>query len=284
MPIPFLAPDDLERAGLAATGVDGIRLANPLVAEESVLRTSLLPGLLKAVARNEAHRTGAVRLYELGRVYHPSDDVLPDEFDLVAGIGSGHGVGGRSAGDTAAEAAVAQVHRLAAELGLSGLTVANAEIPGLHPTRAAEVVFRGRVLGSVGEIDPRVLEAYEVAGRASWFELRVEPILAAIDTVPRYRPISLYPSSDIDLAFVTPADVAATDVARTIRKAGDGLIRSVRLFDVFRSAQLGEGRRSLAFQVRFQADDRTLTDGELSAARQRCIEAVETAHGATLRG
>ncbi len=290
MPMPFLAPDDLARAGLvradSGAEADGasISLTNPLVADESVLRTSLLPGLLKAVVRNQSHRNGAVRLYELGSVFHPSDDDLPDEFELVAGIGSGHGPGGATAGDSAAEAAVVQVNRLAAELGLAGLTVANAEVPGLHPTRAGEVRFRGKVLGTVGEVDPRVLEVYGVADRASWFELRVAPILAALESVPTQKPVSLYPSSDIDLAFTTPDAVPATDVARTIKKAGDGLIQWVRLFDVFRSAQLGDGRRSLAYQLRLQALDRTLTDDEVAAVRQRCIDAVEQAHGASLRG
>ncbi len=288
MPMPFLAPDDLARAGLVADDGDldirQITLTNPLVADESVLRTSLLPGLIKAVARNQAHRNGPVRLYELGSVFHPSDDDLPDEYDLVAGIGSGFEAGGATTGDTAAEAAVAQVHRLAAELGLAGLTVANAEIAGLHPTRAAEVRFRGKVLGSVGEVDPRVLDGFGVDGRASWFELRVAPILTALGTVPKQKPVSLYPSSDIDLAFVTPDEVAATDVARTIKKAGDGLIQWVRLFDVFRSDRLDDGTRSLAYQLRLQADDRTLTDEEVAAVRQRCIDSVEKAHRATLRG
>ncbi|MEM9563246.1 MAG: phenylalanine--tRNA ligase subunit beta [Actinomycetota bacterium] len=286
MPMPFLAPDDLARAGLVAADDDGasISLTNPLVSDESVLRTSLLPGLLKAVVRNQAHRNGPVRLYELGSVFHPSDDDLPDEFELVAGITSGHPAGGSTPGDTAAEAAVAQVHRLAGELGLAGLTVANAEIPGLHPTRAGEVRFRGKVLGTVGEVDPRVLDVYGVDDRASWFELRVAPILAAIESVPTQKPVPLYPSSDIDLAFATPDQVAATDVARTIKKAGDGLIQWVRLFDVFRSEQLGQGQRSLAYQLRLQATDRTLTDDEVAAVRQRCIDAVEKAHGASLRG
>jgi len=280
MPMPFLAPDDLARAGLAG---DAITLTNPLASEESVLRTSLLPGLLKAVARNQSHRSGPVRLYELGRVFHPSDQELPDEYDQVAAIASGFGPGGERAGDTAAEAAVTVVHRLAAELGLSGLTVANAEIPGLHPTRAAEIRFRGRTIGAAGEVDPGVLGSYEISGRAAWLELRLDPVLAAMASVARAKPVSLYPSSDVDLAFVTPDEVPATEVARTIARAGDGLIQYVRLFDVFRSEQLGEGRRSLAYQIRLQAGDRTLTDEEVAEVRRRCIEQVETAHGASLR-
>ena len=279
--MPFLAPDDLARAGLDG---DGITLANPLVAEESVLRTSLLPGLLKAVARNESHRSGPVKLYELGHVFLPSEGELPLEHEQVAGIASGFGPGGDNVGDTAAEAAVTTVHRLAAELGLAGLTVANAEVPGLHPTRAAQINFRGRAIGAAGEVDPGVLERFEVSGRVAWFELGLAPVLDAMTNVVQAKAISLYPSSDIDLAFVTPDAVPATDVARTIKKAGEGLIQYVRIFDVFRSEQLGEGRRSLAYQVRLQAPDRTLTDDEVADVRRRCIAQVEKTHKATLRG
>lgn len=280
MPMPFLAPDDLAKAGLPT---EGITLSNPLVAEESVLRTSLLPGLLKAVARNQSHRIEQVRLFEVGHVFQPSDAELPDEYDVVAALASGFGPGDDQGNESAAQAAVKALYRFAGELGLEGLQLTNTEVAGLHPTRAAEVRFRGKVLGAVGEVDPSALENYDVSGRVSWFELRVDPILAALGSASKYKPVSLYPSSDVDLAFVTPDDVAATDVSRTIKKAGNGLIRSVTLFDVFRAEQLGEGKRSLAYQLRLQADDRTLTDEEVAAVRQRCIDDVAKAHKAQLR-
>ncbi|MDH3678716.1 MAG: phenylalanine--tRNA ligase subunit beta [Acidimicrobiia bacterium] len=275
MPIPFLAPGDLERAGLPD---DGISLANPLVAEESVLRTSLLPGLLKVIAYNQAHRADVIRPYELGRVYAPAEGDLPDERELVAAAEAGF-----DAADDAAVHATRLLHRLAAELGLQGLTVRNAGRPGLHPTRSAEVVFRGQTIGEVGEVDPEVLERYEVSGRVAWLQLEVEPVLTALETVLRYIPISRFPSSDVDLAFVVADAVPATDVARTLRSAGGALLRSVRLFDTYRSEQLGEGVRSLAYGLRFQADDRTLTDGEVAEARQACIDAVIKHHDGVLR-
>ncbi|MEM7325595.1 MAG: phenylalanine--tRNA ligase subunit beta [Actinomycetota bacterium] len=281
MPMPFLAPDDLAKAGLPT---EGITLGNPLVAEESVLRTSLLPGLLKAVARNQSHRIERVRLFEIGHVFHPSEDELPDEYDMVAALATGFGPGQADGTDSAAAAATTALYRFAGELGLEGLQLANAEVTGLHPTRAAEVRFRGKVLGAVGEVDPTALENYAVSGRVAWFELRVAPILAALESAAKYKPVSLYPSSDVDLAFVTPNDVPATDLTRTIKKAGNGLIRRVTLFDVFRSDQLGDGVRSLAYQLRLQADDRTLTDEEVATVRQRCIDAVAKAHRAELRG
>jgi phenylalanyl-tRNA synthetase beta chain len=275
MPNPFLAPDDIERAGLTDKGIS---LSNPLVAEESVLRTSLLPGLLKTVAYNQAHRADVIRLYELGRVFAPSGDELPEERELIAAVEAGFGPD-----DGAAVHATRLLHRLGADLGLRGLTVSNSACPGLHPTRSAEVNFRGRTIGEVGEVDPSVLDAYGVSGRLAWLQLEVGPILAALGGVARYAPISRFPSSDVDLAFVVDDTIPATDVARTLGKAGGSLLRSVRLFDVFRGGQLGDGVRSLAFGLRFQAGDRTLTDAEVAEMRQKCIDAVVKHHGAELR-
>ena len=275
MPNPFLAPDDLERAGL---NDKGISLANPLVAEESVLRTSLLPGLLKAVAYNQAHRAEIIRLYELGSVFAPSGDELPEERELIAAVEAGFGPD-----DGAAVQATRLLHRFAAGLGLQGITVANATRHGLHPTRSAEVHFRGRTIGEVGEVDPSVLASYQVSGRLAWLQLEAEPLLAALDRVAKYSPISRFPSSDVDLAFVVGDEVAATAVSRTLSKAGGPLLRSVKLFDVYRGERLGDGVRSLAFGLRFQADDRTLTDAEVAEARQKCIDAVVKHHGAELR-
>lgn len=276
MPNPFLAPGDIARAGLGEE--EGISLVNPLVAEESILRTSLLPGLLKVIAFNQAHRAEVIRPYELGRIYLPADAKLPDEKELVAAA-----VAGYRPEDQAAVAATRMVHRLAADLGLRGLTVVNGARPGLHPTRSGEVWFRGRAIGEVGEVDPAVLERQDIDGRVAWFQLDVEPIVEALSSVAKLAPVSRFPSSDFDLAFVVDDGVAATDVARTLSKAGGALLRSLRLFDVFRSDTLGDGVRSLAYALRFQADDRTLTDAEVADARQACIDAVVKAHAATLR-
>ncbi|MGF1598176.1 MAG: phenylalanine--tRNA ligase subunit beta [Acidimicrobiales bacterium] len=275
MPTPFLAPGDIERAGLSG---DTISLVNPLVAEESVLRRSLLPGMLKVVAYNQSHRTAAVQIYELGRVFRPGDNVLPDEPEYLAVAASG-----LTADDRAAEVATRLLHRLRLELGLGGLSIVNGEVPGMHPTRAAEVRFRGRLLGEVGEVDPGVLDAFGIEGRVAWLQLAVEPMIAALQNVPRFSPVSRYPSSEVDLAFVIADTVPATDVARTLGQAGGQLLRSVSLFDVFRGEAVGPGARSLAYRLVFQADDRTLTDADVAQGRQACIDAVVGQHDAQLR-
>lgn len=275
MPMAFLAPDDIAKAGLKG---DGITLANPLVAEESVLRTSLLPGMLKTVSYNQSHRSGPVQLFELGSVYLRSDEALPDEPEWLAAIASGFGTGGE-----AATTAVQLIQQLAASLGLANLTIANAPRDGLHPTRSAQIKFRGRVIGEVGEVDPGVLEAYDVAGRVAWLQIDTETVVAALGSVAKFSSISRYPTSEFDLSFVVANDVPVDKVLLAIRKGAGKLLVASSLSDVFRSEQLGDDQRSLTFSLSLQAPDRTLTDAEVNDARAAAIAAVTKNTGGTLR-
>jgi phenylalanyl-tRNA synthetase beta chain len=270
LPMPFLAPGDLSAAGL---GSEGLTLANPLVAEESVLRTSLLPGLLKAVAYNQRRGNDAVRLFELGVVYLPtSDGELPEEPLWAAAILSGGDAG----------QAVLLVREIAAILGLD-LRIKNSRREGLHPTKAGEVIFRGRTVGEVGEIDPAVVERYEASGRVGWLSLEIGPLVPGLTSVPKSKKVSRFPASDLDLAFVVPDAVEASAVSDSLLKAGRPFVRSAELFDVFRSDALGGGVRSLAFTIRLQADDRTLSDDDVSSTRNKMINEVTKRHSATLR-
>ena len=271
MPLPFLAPGDLARAGL---GDDGITVTNPLVAEESIMRTSLRPGLLKAVAYNAARRTTGVSLFEIGRINPGGGGEVPDEHEHLAVILAGE----------EATAATTLWRRLARHLAVANPGVANAPIDGLHPGRSGQALADGQSVGSLGEIDPQVLDAFEITERVAWLEVDLGALLEADRGLAPYQAPSRYPSSDIDLAFAVPDEVSADEVAATIAEAGGKLLATVKLFDVFRSDQLGPAHRSLAFTLRFESPDRTLNDAEVAAARQACIEAVTTTHNATLRG
>ncbi|MBT8241405.1 MAG: phenylalanine--tRNA ligase subunit beta [Acidimicrobiia bacterium] len=269
-PMPFLAPGDLSAAGL---GSDGLTLANPLVAEESVLRTSLLPGLLKAVAYNQNRGNDTARLFELGVVYLPtSAGELPDEPLSVAAILS----------RSDASQAVLLLREIARILGLD-LRVKNNRREGLHPTRAAEVIFRGRTVGEVGEIDPVVVQRYEASGRVGWLSLEIDPLVPGLTSAPKATKVSRFPPSDLDLAFVVPNAVEAAAVSDSLLKAGRPFVRSAELFDVFGSDALGSDVRSLAFTIRLQADDRTLSDEDVSSTRNKMINEVTKKHNATLR-
>jgi len=273
LPMPFLAPGDVERA---ASPRNAVTITNPLAAEESVLRTSLRPGLLKTVAYNESHRSAGVRLFEVAKVFLASDDPkqLPHEPEFVAVA---------LAGAEAPEAV--DVWRVVAEaLALPAWRLEQVAVEGLHPTRSAEIVVGDAVVGAVGEVDPGVLADFDVDERVAWLELELDTLLAQPHGERPYRLVSRFPSSDIDLAFEVDDTTPAADVEQVIREAGGDLVVRLALFDVFRGAAVAEGRRSLAYQLRLQAPDRTLTDDDIASARQRVIDAVESQLPAKLRG
>ena len=273
MPVPFLAPGDLERAGLPA---DGVTVANPLVAEESVMRASLRPGILKALAYNASHRLEGLGVFEVGHVYRvPAvEQPLPDEREHLAG-----GLGGRDAGH-----AGATWSSLADALDCRDYDLVADDPAGLHPTRAARIEVAGTPVGFVGEVDPGVLEAYGIDERVGWLEVDLEALLSLPHGGRPYHRVSRYPSSDIDLAFEVDEGTPAAEVRSCLAAAAGDLLADLSLFDVFRGAPVAEGRRSLAFTLRFQADDRTLTDVEVAEVRQACIDAVQSTLPATLRG
>jgi phenylalanyl-tRNA synthetase beta chain len=129
-----------------------------------------------------------------------------------------------------------------------------------------------------------VLERHSIGERVGWLEIDLDVLLALPHGQPVHRPVSRFPSSDIDLAFEVDEAVSATDVEATLRSAAGDRLAWVKLFDVYRGVGITEGRRSLAFTLRLEAPDHTLTDAEVAQVRQACIDAVHQAHDATLRG
>jgi phenylalanyl-tRNA synthetase beta chain len=270
----FVSPSELERCGLDPSVA--VVVANPLVADESLLRTSLLPGLVRSLAYNASHRELDVWLYEIGAVFRMPDAVqsLPDEREVVA----------VALGGADARTAVSIWHALVEGLLVRDTRLEAAQHPGLHPTRTARVIVDGEAIGVVGEIDPAVLEASDVPERVGWLEVDLRALLRAPHGPDQLAPVSRYPSSDVDLSFEVDESTPAGDVLRTMQNAGVDVVAQVALFDVYRGPSVAHGRRSLTYRIRLQASDRTLTDDELGAARQRLIDSVEAAHPATLRG
>ena len=268
MPHPFLADGDLASAGLST---DAVRLVNPLVVGDDVLRTSLRPGLLKALAFNESHRRSGVSLFEVGHVYPPSDEVLPAEYEelcvVLAGVEAPH--------------AVAVWRELATAMGW-GARLDQSKVPaGLHPTRSATLSAGRDVVGAVGEIHPDVLEAFDVTERVAILELNLSILLAAEPKVAQWKATSRFPSSDVDLAFNVPLSVTAEKVDKALRQSAGSLLVSLELFDVYRGDAVTDSR-SLAYRLRLQASDRTLTDADIAAVRDKCIAAAAKL-GALLR-
>ncbi|MGH9031251.1 MAG: phenylalanine--tRNA ligase subunit beta [Acidimicrobiia bacterium] len=285
--IPLVAPADLERAGAPLDRL--VEAANPLRAEESVLRTRLLPGLLGAAARNQARGLTDLALFEIGRVFLAASRrgaLLPDEPYHVAAVMTG-AVRRRPVEDDRpvdAYDAVDVVGQLLDGVEVADGRVDSATRPGFHPGRAARVLVGGAEIGVVGELDPELLAGLELADPVVALELDLDRLLDAERRDRAFRPPSGYPPSNIDLAFVVAEEVEAGAVAATLRNTAGELLEHVRLFDVFRADTLGAGRKSLAFALRFRAPDRTLTDDEVGRLRQRCIDAVAKVHDGELRG
>ncbi|MDQ2725324.1 MAG: phenylalanine--tRNA ligase subunit beta, partial [Actinomycetota bacterium] len=272
----FLAPGDLEKAGLAEVAV---KVANPLDQSESILRTDLLPGLLSALRFNADRQADEVALFEMGRTFAaPSGDrVVPDENEELAAVVTGSGIDARDAGRLWATVSDA--------LRLVGVTVHADVIPGLHPTRAARLVGAdGAMIGALGEVDPEVVGAFGLRGRVAYLSADVERLATQNRRPSTARPVSRFPASDIDLAFLVADVVPADDVEATVAASAGPLLEHVGLFDIFRGPQAGDGRRSLAYRLRFRAPDRTLTDAEVAGCRSDIIAAMAAAHGAELRG
>ncbi|MFV0307688.1 MAG: phenylalanine--tRNA ligase subunit beta [Desertimonas sp.] len=269
LPNPFLAPDTLARSGLDGAA---LRITNPLVADESVLRTSLRPGLLRAVAFNASHRRPGVSLFEIGHVYPPGDGELPGEYEALGVV-----LAGREAPD-----AMMVWREIAAAMSL-GARIDQSRVPsGLHATRSATLIAGRDVIGAVGEVAPDVLAALDIDERVAVLELDLR-VLEREPKAAVWKPTSRHPSSDLDLAFVLPDAVPADKLDKAIRQSAGNLLVGLELFDVFRGPSLGEDTRSLAYRLRLQAPDRNLTDGDIATVIDK-VTAAAAKLGATRRG
>ncbi|MEX1007995.1 MAG: phenylalanine--tRNA ligase subunit beta [Acidimicrobiia bacterium] len=285
--LSLVSPADLERAGAPVDRL--VRAANPLRAEESVLRTRVLPGLLQAVAFNRSHGLHDVALFEQGHVFYtPADGAgpLPEEPEHLAVAMAGTVRRRPVEDDRAVDVydAVDALREVIDALEIEQFALEPADVPGYAPGRSARVLAGGVDAGAVGEIADAVVGALGLVAPVVGFEVVLDTLVAAPRRDRQFQTSSRFPASSIDLAFAVSEAVPAGAIVRTLREAAGALLEDVRPFDVFQSDALGPGRRSLAFALRFRAADSTLTDAQISEVRQRCIDAVIAAHGAELRG
>jgi phenylalanyl-tRNA synthetase beta chain len=284
----FVAPAELAAFDAHANPV-GLR--NPISAELAVMRTSLLPSLLKNAALNLRQRVEDVRLYELARCYarsHGEGDAPATEWSEVAGVllGRRSPVGWAVGGDVVdfydAKAAVGGALDA---VGIRDVRWASRPEPWAHPRVCAAVLGeRDLVLGTVGEIHPRVAAAFGLPRGVLAFRLDVTALLAYADLVPKFAGIPRFPAVLRDLAVVVPERVEAAQVTAAIR--AEPLVEGVTLFDVYTGAQVPAGKKSLALALRYRAPDRTLTDADADAAHARIVERLrqDASIRAELRG
>jgi phenylalanyl-tRNA synthetase beta chain len=271
-----------------------IALINPLSAEQAVMRTTLLAGLLQNVQRNRRQQIDALRLYELGRVYLADPEGGGKDHRPVARERltlSGVVAGNRHArGWTAKESAVdffdakGAVEAVLEALHLGGATFEPLESPHFHPRAAAVVKLNGERVGELGELHPRVAKKLDLGGGLYLFELDADALGAKAELIPSFRPLTRYPAVLRDLAVVVPLELSHREIQQVIREVGGPLVEEVRVFDVYTGKPIPEGKKNVAYALRYRAGDRTLTDLEVSEAHQRIVAEVNTRLGAALRG
>ncbi|MEF9902726.1 phenylalanine--tRNA ligase subunit beta [Streptomyces sp. P9-A2] len=313
---PFVGEQIFDQLGLDADDPARrvVKLTNPLNDEEPALRTSLLPGLLGALRRNDGRGSHDLALFETGLVFKPREEqraavrlpvdrrptdeelagldaALPDQPRHVAVVlaGAREQAGWWGAGRPADWAdAIEAARGVAAEAGAE-LVVRQGQYGPWHPGRCAELAVTvdgtERVVGHAGELHPRVVKNLGLPARTCAMELDLDALEQAGEGTPQAPGISTFPVATQDVALVVDGSVPAADVEAALREGAGELLESLRLFDVYENAeQLGEGRKSLAYALRFRAPDRTLTVDEASAARESAVALAGERTGATLRG
>ncbi|MDP3972836.1 MAG: phenylalanine--tRNA ligase subunit beta [Candidatus Nanopelagicales bacterium] len=319
---PFIGSADFDRLGLAADDPrrNTLALLNPLSAERPGLRTTLLSGVLETASRNISRGHDSVLIFEIGPVFllsnsgvepvievrpgvedRPSEEqlaelrgCLPHERLSLGGVlcgawepGGWWGSGRDACWADAIEAARFVAGRLGIELTVEAASQPADAGPAAtwHPTRRASLSVAGRFVGWAGEVHPRVAAAFGLPGRAGALELDLDTLieLAEVDPVPTAPTVWTMPLAKEDLALVVDESVTEADVAAALRSGTGPVLESLRLFDVYRGPQVGPGRKSLAFSLRFRAPDHTLKASELSTARLAALAAANEATGAELR-
>ena len=286
---PLVSPAELaklDRNGTAAGSL--LRVANPMSAEQDVLRPTLAASILNTLAYNRGHNDGGFRLFEMGRAFIPQDDGLPEERELVAGVMAGprYDANWLETGESLdffdlSGALTAALQRIGISVRFSPV-----EDSLFHPGRAASVDVSDGVVGVIGELHPEVCEAFDLAPeRVSYFELRLGDLLRASENgasaETRFQSLSRFPAANRDLALVVPVEVPASQVQHLIERVR--LVERAELFDVYTGDNVPAGTRSLAFRIRFRAADRTLNSDDVNRAMNGLTRVLEREAQATVR-
>jgi phenylalanyl-tRNA synthetase beta chain len=274
-----LEADDSRRGGVA--------ISNPLSADQSIMRTMLLPGLLATAQRNVSVREEQVPIFEIGRVYLTGGEQLPQEPARVGIL-----VAGEWATHSWLKAGIENGYFLVKGL-LDRLSVglhtpmkfSRTSEPFLHPGRSALLQdSAGRPLGWIGEVHPLVAQAYDLRGPVTAAELDLDGLLAATPEVVEFRDLLAYPEVEQDVALVVDAALPAATVMESLRRAGGPLLEDVSVFDLYEGAQVGQGKKSIALRLSFRSAERTLSEDEVNKLRGEMLKKVSAETGAELRG
>jgi len=269
-----------------------VTLSNPLFAEYSALRGELFAGLLDSFVYNQAQGNGALNAFEIERIFWQEGEQLQEK-DSVAGIMGGNitsqGMwvnGGKGTPMTWYDAK-GVLENVFGNLGISVEYRPESESTRLHPGRTAALWLQGRRLGIFGQIHPQLAQEKDLANEVYLFELDFSLLLTVLNrdsiTTPKFKSYSTYPGSARDLAFFAPLALSVTEISKVMSKTGGKLLQKVEVFDEYKGKNVPEGQRSLAFNLVYQASDRTLTDQDVDPVHQKVRDTLVKKFDVTLR-
>lgn len=267
-----------------------VPIMNPLSDEYPLVRTTLLSSIFDNLARNLARKNDDVALFEVGPVFFPKAlpvTELPDEVVKIAGAITGrrNAQGWNQANDMVDfYDAKGIIEELLANLRVTRYTVEAGTHYAMHPGKTA-LFKKGRdVIATVGEVHPAVLSAYGITKPVYIFELDATTVMKYMAKDLKYKALPKYPATSRDLAMLVDVDVNAADIEKAMTKAAGQNLTQITLFDVYTGKQVEEGKKSLAFSLTFQSNDKTLTDAEIDPAIEKIVAKLQKDFNANLRG
>lgn len=267
---------------------DLLPLMNPLTEDMSVMRSSLMSGLISTMKRNFSFRSKDLRLFEIGKVFRTiEDEELPEEELRVGALATGRRNGNlwnvnrdEMVDFYDLKAVLENLFQGAQE---SPLRLERAKIEFLHPGKSAEIYIEDQVIGYIGELGPSKMREHDLEQNVQVFEILLEPVLVQARKQKVFRSIPRYPYMERDLSIIVEDKVSGDDIKRLISHLGHDIIHNVTIFDLYRGKSLPEGKQSFAFRIRYQSEERTLTDEEVQEVHSHVMEAMQEKLGATLR-
>jgi len=253
---------------------NAVRILNPLGEDFSLMRTTLIPSILETLKINYLRDNKEVKIFEVAKVYYPSDNIPVEVLKLGIGmIGKVDFYDLKGAIENILN--VFGIDKVDYERDEENLT--------FHPGRCAKLMVRRKQVGVFGEIHPLVAENYEIEDRVYVAEIDLVPLFEAYKTERKYKPLPKYPAVDRDIAILVKDEVAVAEIENIILKVGKDFVESVKLFDVYKGKQVPEGMKSVAYSIIYRREDRTLTDEEVNVIHESIVKALEEKLGAQLR-
>ncbi|MCJ7813791.1 MAG: phenylalanine--tRNA ligase subunit beta, partial [Candidatus Atribacteria bacterium] len=286
----FISPEIFDRIRIPEGHKlrNALKIKDPMTRDHSLMRTSLISSLLEVIKWNTNRQAGLVKIFEVGKIYLPYPDKsnsLPQEKLIIAGA-----INKIGRGDIWEKSLSLDIFDIKGiiETVFQSLKVENWEVvpgnhPAFHPLRNGKIIIRGKEVGIFGEIHPEVINNYRIPGKVNLFEIDFENLLPNVPSDIKYCVLPKYPSVQRDLAMIVKEEILSADIIKMIKSINERLIKKVILFDIFKGKQIGDGCKSLAYSVVFQAKDRTLTDQEVEDIYKKIREKLMVKFNAKIR-